>query len=222
MIELTFPTYSQTIKLEHPFSLLAICENKQSFIQFMMCFHSERISDMLVAYDEEKASFWDKDNIRFIDSALFVDPNDKKNLAALRKQLKKRYSSQLNASADMMTASLTKVFEEIRLDYDIDLYSDISIKPEDLIKIMDIKVSIHDESLLERILQYLKVTIELAGTKLFIFHHLSFYLEVEEIKSLIHELGLLGGSLIDLESNELSSNLFDKKLIFDKDFNLIS
>ena len=50
MIELTFPTYSQTIKLEHPFSLLAICENKQSFIQFMMCFHSERISDMLVAY----------------------------------------------------------------------------------------------------------------------------------------------------------------------------
>lgn len=222
MIELTFPTYSQTIKLEHPFSLLAICENKQSFIQFMMCFHSERISDMLVAYDEEKASFWDKDNIRFIDSALFVDPNDKKNLAALRKQLKKRYSSQLNASADMMTASLTKVFEEIRLDYDIDLYSDISIKPEDLIKIMDIKVSIHDESLLERILQYLKVTIELAGTKLFIFHHLSFYLEVEEIKSLIHELGLLGGSLIDLESNELSSNFFDKKLIFDKDFNLIS
>ena len=222
MIELTFPTYSQTIKQEHPFSLLAICENKQSFIQFMMCFHSERISDMLVAYDEEKASFWDKDNIRFIDSALFVDPNDKKNLAALRKQLKKRYSSQLNASADMMTASLTKVFEEIRLDYDIDLYSDISIKPEDLIKIMDIKVSIHDESLLERILQYLKVTIELAGTKLFIFHHLSFYLEVEEIKSLIHELGLLGGSLIDLESNELSSNFFDKKLIFDKDFNLIS
>lgn len=222
MIELTFPTYSQTIKLEHPFSLLAICENKQSFIQFMMCFHSERISDMLVAYDEEKASFWDKDNIRFIDSALFVDPNDKKNLAALRKQLKKRYSSQLNASADMMTASLTKVFEDIRLDYDIDLYSDISIKPEDLIKIMDIKVSIHDESLLERILQYLKVTIELAGTKLFIFHHLSFYLEVEEIKSLIHELGLLGGSLIDLESNELSSNFFDKKLIFDKDFNLIS
>ena len=222
MIELTFPTYSQTIKLEHPFSLLAICENKQSFIQFMMCFHSERISDMLVAYDEEKASFWDKDNIRFIDSALFVDPNDKKNLAALRKQLKKRYSSQLNASADMMTASLTKVFEEIRLDYDIDLYSDISIKPEDLIKIMDIKVSIHDESLLERILQYLKVTIELARTKLIIFHHLSFYLEVEEIKSLIHELGLLGGSLIDLESNELSSNFFDKKLIFDKDFNLIS
>ena len=222
MIELTFPTYSQTIKLEHPFSLLAICENKQSFIQFMMCFHSERISDMLVAYDEEKASFWDKDNIRFIDSALFVDPNDKKNLAALRKQLKKRYSSQLNASADIMTASLTKVFEEIRLDYDIDLYSDISIKPEDLIKIMDIKVSIHDESLLERILQYLKVTIELAGTKLFIFHHLSFYLEDEEIKSLIHELGLLGGSLIDLESNELSSNLFDKRLIFDKDFNLIS
>ena len=222
MIELTFPTYSQTIKLEHPFSLLAICENKQSFIQFMMCFHSERISDMLVAYDEEKASVWGKDNMRFIDSALFVDPNDKKNLAALRKQLKKRYSSQLNASADMMTASLTKVFEEIRLDYDIDLYSDISIKPEDLIKIMDIKVSIHDESLLERILQYLKVTIELAGTKLFIFHHLSFYLEVEEIKSLIHELGLLGGSLIDLESNELSSNLFDKKLIFDKDFNLIS
>ncbi len=221
MIDISFPTFSKEIKREPPFSLCCIRENKESLIQFMMALHSERYTDVLVAYNEEKATFWDKDNIRFIDSVLFVDPNDKKNLAALRKQLKKRYLVNLNESADRIASTLTKAFDEIKLDYDVELYSDISLKTEDILKLRDIKVNVPIGSLLERVLQYLKVSIELAGTKLFVFHHLSLYLSEYDISSIIHELNLMGGSLIDFESSSEFSDQFDKKIIFDQDFTAI-
>lgn len=221
MIKISLPNYNERLELESPFSLLISIENKKSLVKIMMDLNSERIEEVIGFYDLERAEFWEKEKVRFIESALFVDPNDKKNLTMLRKQLKKCYTSQLNDSAVKLKSKLEKWFEDIRLDFDIDLISDIELKAEDLLKMMNIKINASGGTLLERILCYRKVSMELTGTKVFLFHHLSLFLEKEELTDLVHESALLGCSVVDFESDALFAKVLEKSIVLDSDFTAI-
>ena len=68
---------------------------------------------------------------------------------------------------------------------------------------------------------YIRTAIELRKTKFFIFISLSMYLEEDEINLLLKNCQLFDISIIDIESQKLDFENFDKKIIIDKDICLL-
>ena len=216
MIQLFIKDFNVDCKIFEPSSVLLVIESKEILVRNLIVCQNEDIEEFLSVYDAKKDMYLSNEDIDFIPNVLFIDFNTKKNLNALNKQIKSIYKEKLSDFLDDEKQKMQDLFDTIRLDYSLDIYSDISFKEDDLLKIINIKFNECDDSLVNTIISYIKVSIELRNCSIFIFHHLSLYLSSDDIKIIINESKLLGANIINVESYDISVD-FDQKYILDSD-----
>lgn len=216
MIQFLLKNTGESIPLEKNSSLLIQNEDLPSMIDMLIGLNAGNTDDLFSLYDNEKGTYIPSDELDFIDSVLFLDLNNKKNTSVLQKQLKKYFQTSLTEEGEKLSEELNKFFKSIVFDFPLPLESQIELKAEDVLKLLNVRFLSEDGTITERILRYIDISIELRKCRCFFFHHISDYLSKEELNTLLYEVKLKNVLLIDLEKEDPGLN-FDKKLIIDPD-----
>ena len=142
----------------------------------------------------------------FIYNLFSLDLNTKKNINALYKILKKTIPETLQDDIKNIRESIFEVVKKISLEFEIELNVNSEIREDDLFKIIDLRFSENDDSLLLRFKKYIETIYELINIKVFFTYRLHEYFEKDELNLLTHELFYKNISIINIEQ----SNNFEK------------
>jgi CRISPR type II-A-associated protein Csn2 len=221
MISIYIDGLDTDLVLEEPFNVALLIESKEYIRNFLKRLALEKNEGTLELFRHEQNDFINHDEIEFVQDVLFLDYNDKKIINLLNRQLKKLYLSPLIHLSDEIKKKLEETFEKIQMDYTLNIYSDIELKAEDMLKMLNISIQQDEEKrLLNDILQYISIIRELKGSNTFIFHHLSNWLEDDELQSFLHDAKLQGISIIDIEQSNMK-DIFDNQFCIDSSLSLI-
>ena len=221
MISIYIDGLDTDLVLEEPFNVALLIESKEYIRNFLKRLALEKNEGTLELFRHEQNDFISHDEIEFVQDVLFLDYNDKKIINLLNRQLKKLYLSPLIHLSDEIKKKLEETFEKIQMDYTLNIYSDIELKAEDMLKMLNISIQQDEEKgLLNDILQYISIIRELKGSNTFIFHHLSNWLEDDELQSFLHDAKLQGISIIDIEQSNMK-DIFDNQFCIDSSLSLI-
>ena len=222
MIKVVIQEANEYIDIDKQTSCLIVLENKNYFYKALTNLENDYLDDSLLKVVDENYK-----RIKLIDygdvilNLFSIDVNNKRNLNVVFKQIKLLFKEELSYGLTSIKEILNDCFGKIKIDYNLDLINDIDLVEDDLIKILNLKIKDESKSLLEKLMIYIRTAIELRKTKFFIFISLSMYLEEDEINLLLKNCQLFDVSIIDIESQKLDFENFDKKIIIDKDICLL-
>lgn len=151
-----------------------------------------------------------------------IEYSDKKILNALYKEIKEIANEKLQQ--DYLTLNgaivslLDKTIQDLPYSIDFELAPDIN----GLFKMYDLKIVSDSESLIERLIEYLRLKNQLCGISIFVLVSLKQYFSKEAIKELYKFAFLQKISLILIEPSDGEVILEEKKIIIDKDLCLIT
>lgn len=222
MIRILLPLFNCYEFVENFDSLLLIIENKKVLYNFLKdllggCLQEENIQ----LFDENNKHIKNSDYIDFAPSIFDIDVNNKKNINALIKFIKKTCYENIKEATTSIEETLKKSFDFLKLEIPLDVIDNIDINEDDYFKLLDIKIIDDDINLLERITTYIKTSFELRSIKIFVFYGLFSLLEGEEVRYLLKECQYLDVKIINIEHSDISTNCFSNKIILDKDICLL-
>lgn len=203
-------------------SIVLIIQNKKKLLKILNDLCDDCLNMQFIKIIDEKGRLLKlSDYLDVIVSLFNIDVNNKKNLNALYRQIKKTNIEDFYESINIITNNLQKLFGSINLESSLNLISDIDINEEDILKLLKIQINDNDENMVNRIMNYLKVGIELRNIKKYLFFNLSSLLSFEEINLLLHDCKIIGIQIINIEYEDLPKLDFDIKKILDDDICLI-
>lgn len=191
--------------------LYSICKDMQHFGKFKEYF---KIYDDTKQLDSE-------DYVDYITSLMHLDINCKRNLNLVYRKIKNEYGEIIQKTAGDIVEQFKNLFANIKMDFSINIDEDIDYDQDDIIKALGIHISDSDETMLERITNYIKVTYELKKNKIFIIYGLHTFLTKEELFLLLKECSYLGVNIISVEGMVPEETTFEQIKIIDNDFCLI-
>lgn len=169
-----------------------------------------------IVSDNNKAIKLDKQADIIVDY-FSISPNNKKIISKLYSKLeavaeeyvieKAEINSRLISLLDKLTVSL---------GYG-DIGYDLDFKWTDIFKLYNVNFMDEYDSLLERLISYIKVLSELTDVKILFLVNVKSYLDEEEIGKLYQMVNYYKVSLILIESTERSRVNHEKRYIIDKD-----
>lgn len=198
-------------------------ENKQLFFDILNSLLLEELDlKYLNIVDENMKKIDIYENIDFVYSLLTMNINDKKNINVLNRQLKKIFIQELTEKCININKSLVELSKNIEFEYPLDIYSDILLKEEDVLKILNIKLKEKEGDILEKIVDYINITYQLRDVKIYIFINLGDYLEDNQIDMLVKEAMYKKITIITINNHDnfIKNNAFISR-ICDKDICLI-
>ena len=168
---------------------VAVCfiEKQEVFSEFLLKLlhhiNGDEEGDFLLS---EKAVSYDINKVcEIIFNPLSLDCNNKKVLTSLYKELSE-YSEEFYV--EKMAEINSKIIDYLDLLQDKSSYQlsfGLNLQPKDLFKLYDVLLNTDSSnSILEQIMEYLKITNELCGRNIFVFVNLKSYLGENEIKEL--------------------------------------
>ena len=116
---------------------------------------------------------------------------------------------------------LEECTKQIKVNSPINISYDIEVDEDDIIKLLSISLQDDSPDLIERINNYINISFELRGIKIFIFYNLLAFLEENELDSLIRTNKYNGIKIIDIENVEFKTSIFDNIKILDEDICVI-
>lgn len=160
-----------------------------------------------------------KDQLECIVDPLSITLNERKILNKLGEILKKEIlASELLIEGNQIISNLEKYVLHIIQSMDWDLVYSEKLDIQSLLKIAEIRFDDMQESLVEKILDYMRVSSELLDVKCFVFVHLLSYLteyEIEKFYEYVHYRKLC---VLLLESRVPDTiKKFSETIIIDKD-----
>ena len=201
---------------------LIIIENKKYLYNFLNDMYSGCIvKEYVKVFDESYRQLKNLDYIDFIPSLVHIDINNKKNINALIRYLKKSCHDEIEEYSNKINNIIEEAFSKIKLESPIDIISEGIFTEDDLFKSFNLSIYESKNSLLERICDYISLSFELRNIKIFIFFGLFSFLEIEEIELLIKNCQYTGILIIDVENIDVSLGCFDIKKKLDLDNCLI-
>ena len=168
-------------------------------------------------YKELKLS----DYVDFISSIINLDSNSKKNLNVLIRRIKKEEIEILRSTSEKINEILEECAKQIKVNSPINISYDIEVDEDDIIKLLSISLQDDSPDLIERINNYINISFELRGIKIFVFYNLLAFLEENELDSLIRTNKYNGIKIIDIENVEFKTSIFDHIKILDEDICVI-
>ena len=219
MINLHIKRFNINESLDNNENVLLIIENKKILYDFLMDLNSgNNYLENIEAYDENNKKIKTCDLIDFVYSPMFIDVNQKKNLNLLIRLIKNDCENLIQEEVDEIKNKIESLFKLIRLDLNIDIESDIDFTNDDLLKSMNVFIKDTSSNPIERIFNYIKVSIELRKVRCFIFYGLYDFLTKNEIEELLLNCKYLNVKIINIEKNFDDKSLkFDKKYFLDND-----
>lgn len=160
-----------------------------------------------------------KEHLDCIVNPWVISLNEKKILNRLNEILKKQIqSSDLLIENNRIYALIEKFALQLFQSMDFELtYSD-KMDVQSLLKFMDIRFMDSHETLLEKLVDYMKISQELLGFKCFVFVHLLSYLTLYEVEKLYEYIQYQKIHILLLESRQPEElGQFSNVVIIDKD-----
>lgn len=203
-------------------NIILVIKNKKYLYLLVNSLLNEDIDNkyFLIIDDNNKQQNND-DYIEFIPSIFLLNFNSKKNLTIINKQIKNQYKTRIKETIEIIYTYLLDLQKNICIDFDIELISNIDLIEDDILKLINFEIKDKYDSILDKIINYMKIINQLRKIKIFIFLNLSVYLNKEEIKLLLKESKYYDFKIILIENNEEIIDLFDTKRILDEDLCLI-
>lgn len=201
---------------------LLIIENKKMLYSFLKDMASGGVyKEYFEIYDENNKKLKNGDYLDFVLSLLYLDINNKKNINALIKFLKSSCSDMLHEVTQSISIKIQEIFNLLRLESPVDIISNIDFTEDDYFKLANLSIVEDDQSILERIHTYIKVSYELRKIKIFIFYNLYSLLDNDDIEKLLRSCSYFDIKIINIEPNNIENHCFSNKKILDKDICLL-
>lgn len=202
---------------------LLIIENKQYLYSFLNDMVSDStLKEYIKLFDENEKQLKTVDYVDFVPSIVHIDINNKKNINALIRFLKKDCIDSLKKYSADINKLLDDAYNTLKLESPIDIISDIKFSEDEIMKILNISINDNSNTLLDRISTYIKISFELRKIKIFVFYNLLAYLEEKEIEDLIRTHNYDGISIINIENHNINIDCFTNKKVLDNDICLLS
>ncbi len=160
-----------------------------------------------------------KDHLACVVNPLAVSLNERKLLGKLMDILKKEIcSSELLMESNQVIALLENYAFNIMQNSDWELACSNKIDVSGLLKFLSIQFRDEQKSLIEKLIDYIKVTSDLLGINCFVFVHLLSYLTEYEMEKLFEYVHYYKVDVLLLESRQPEvMEKFTKVIIIDKD-----
>lgn len=157
-------------------------------------------------------------NISMITDYLRFDPIDKKVSNKINLLLKNFVVDEiLYEKTTEVVSTIEKYAISIIDDFPYSLSYD-KIDVNNLLKILNLKITVEYTSLLEKIIEYMKLLHGICGISVFILLNISSFLSPQELEYLIEEANLQKHNLIFIESHNNQVQIpYTKNIIIDKD-----
>jgi CRISPR-associated protein Csn2 len=172
--------------------------------------------------DKDKEVNVDKD-VSVIFNPFSLDVNDKKIISKLYVEMKNITEQDLYVQKMELNSDIVNLLDEInaRISYPIEFNLELDI--QQLFKLYNVKINMHDASLIERISNYVKLAHQILGIKIFVFVHLKQYLSDEEWGYFNEMIVYEQVAVLLLENSVLKSEAINEKWwIIDADNCIIS
>lgn len=219
MKKMVFQELRQTISLGDPQFVTFVIENVSRFRDYVLrIFAKTGCVEELISITEDANELVFDDSVICVENPLILEINSKQNINALSRIVKRSYLDDLKEAVQLIEDALTNAVGKIRLDFGVELTSEVDLKAEDVFKIANIRFEEESASSIERLLRFLCVQNELHGNDVAVILSLRSYFTDEEIEQLVRETRYRGISIIDIENHNPKSFISDeKRLIIDED-----
>ena len=198
--------------------LLLIIENKKYLYSFLSDIYTDSlVREYVKIYDENNKQQRTTDYVDFIPSLIILDINNKKNINAIIRYLKKECSETVEEFTFKMSSLIKEFYEKLKLESPIDIIHNEKITEDDVFKLLNLSIIDNHTSLVERIYCYIKIAFELRNIKIFMFYELSSFLKEDEIVELLKSCSYYGISIINIEKDGQNMRYFDCTKIIDSD-----
>ncbi len=171
-----------------------------------------------VISDDDKIISMNKD-MQVILEPISLDINDKKFISKLYSHL---YKVAYNENNFLNTQSIISQIKSYitKLDFEEDIMIDVEddLDINTLFKAIGVKMYTSGDSMLENIINYIKISNRLLGKKIFTFVNLRAYLSKEEFTDLLYELSYYHIYLFLIENVERDCVPNMKRYIIDRDY----
>jgi CRISPR-associated protein Csn2 len=214
--------------LEIGFDMGQICgvsiENVNSWRNFIESLWVQANGDAgnIFITDKDKEVKVDKD-VSVIFNPFSLDVNDKKIISKLYVEMKNITEQDMYVQKMELNSDIVNLLDEInaRISYPIEFNLELDI--QQLFKLYNVKINMHDASLIERISNYVKLAHQILGIKIFVFVHLKQYLSDEEWGYFNEMIVYEQVAVLLLENSVLMSEALNEKWwIIDADNCIIS
>lgn len=202
-------------------SYLLVIKNKKILYKILSNSDLQYENSYIQILDENYKELKLSDYVDFISSIINLDSNSKKNLNVLIRRIKKEEIEILRSTSEKINEILEECSKQIKVNSPINISYDIEIDEDDIIKLLSISLQDDSPDLIERINNYINISFELRGIKIFIFYNLLAFLEENELDSLIRTNKYNGIKIIDIENVEFKTSIFDHIKILDEDICVI-
>ncbi len=202
-------------------SYLLVIKNKKILYKILSNSDLQYEDSYIQILDENYKELKLSDYVDFISSIINLDSNSKKNLNVLIRRIKKEEIEILRSTSEKINEILEECAKQIKVNSPINISYDIEVDEDDIIKLLSISLQDDSPDLIERINNYINISFELRGIKIFIFYNLLAFLEENELDSLIRTNKYNGIKIIDIENVEFKTSIFDNIKILDEDICVI-
>ena len=202
-------------------SYLLVIKNKKILYKILSNSDLQYENSYIQILDENYKELKLSDYVDFISSIINLDSNSKKNLNVLIRRIKKEEIEILRSTSEKINEILEECAKQIKVNSPINISYDIEVDEDDIIKLLSISLQDDSPDLIERINNYINISFELRGLKIFIFYNLLAFLEENELDSLIRTNKYNGIKIIDIENVEFKTSIFDNIKILDEDICVI-
>ncbi len=202
-------------------SYLLVIKNKKILYKILSNSDLQYEDSYIQILDENYKELKLSDYVDFISSIINLDSNSKKNLNVLIRRIKKEEIEILRSTSEKINKILEECAKQIKVNSPINISYDIEVDEDDIIKLLSISLQDDSPDLIERINNYINISFELRGIKIFIFYNLLAFLEENELDSLIRTNKYNGIKIIDIENVEFKTSIFDHIKILDEDICVI-
>lgn len=202
-------------------SYLLVIKNKKILYKILSNSDLQYENSYIQILDENYKELKLSDYVDFISSIINLDSNSKKNLNVLIRRIKKEEIEILISTSEKINEILEECAKQIKVNSPINISYDIEVDEDDIIKLLSISLQDDSPDLIERINNYINISFELRGIKIFIFYNLLAFLEENELDSLIRTNKYNGIKIIDIENVEFKTSIFDNIKILDEDICVI-
>lgn len=202
-------------------SYLLVIKNKKILYKILSNSDLQYENSYIQILDENYKELKLSDYVDFISSIINLDSNSKKNLNVLIRRIKKEEIEILRSTSEKINEILEECAKQIKVNSPINISYDIEVDEDDIIKLLSLSLQDDSPDLIDRINNYINISFELRGIKIFIFYNLLAFLEENELDSLIRTNKYNGIKIIDIENVEFKTSIFDHIKILDEDICVI-
>lgn len=202
-------------------SYLLVIKNKKILYKILSNSDLQYENSYIQILDENYKELKLSDYVDFISSIINLDSNSKKNLNVLIRRIKKEEIEILRSTSEKINEILEECAKQIKVNSPINISYDIEVDEDDIIKLLSISLQDDSPDLIDRINNYINISFELRGIKIFVFYNLLAFLEENELDSLIRTNKYNGIKIINIENVEFKTSIFDHIKILDEDICVI-